>query len=160
MPGIVELGDKRRVAFEQKIIGDDECADRRADIAVASGNRSIHRRFKVIAGNEHFHVGPLIFVLDLFSHPNRAVQPLGAGTMSNVTYYVAMGFERVDAELVALDPVECQSSTQAISRARSLAATKAGAVAFSRTGDPNLGEFSDAVVLFIVGDVPDEIPGG
>jgi hypothetical protein len=27
------------------------------------------------------------------------------------------------------------------------------------TGDPNLGEFEDAVVLFSAGDVPDEIPG-
>ena len=79
--------------------------------------------------------------------------------MSNVTYYVAMGFERDEAgELVAMDPVEAQSSTQAISRARSLAAKKAGAVAFSRTGDPDLGEFTDAVVLFSAGVVPDEIP--
>lgn len=74
--------------------------------------------------------------------------------MGNVTYYVAMGFELIDGELIAMDPAECQSSTQAISRARSLAASKAGAVAFSRTGDPNLGEFSDAVVLFTSGDVP------
>jgi hypothetical protein len=60
--------------------------------------------------------------------------------MSNVTYYVAMGFQRDETgELVAMDPVEVQSSTQAISRARSLAATKAGAVAFSRTGDPENG---------------------
>jgi hypothetical protein len=27
------------------------------------------------------------------------------------------------------------------------------------TGDPNLGEFADAVVLFTVGEVPDDIPG-
>ncbi len=51
-----------------------------------------------------------------------------------------------------MDPAECRSSSQAISRARSLAAKKAGAVAFSRTGDPNIGEFADAVVLFSVGE--------
>jgi hypothetical protein len=56
--------------------------------------------------------------------------------------------------------VESQSSTQAISRARALASMKAGAVAFSRTGDPDIGEFADAVVLFKVGDVPDELPTG
>ncbi len=79
--------------------------------------------------------------------------------MGNVTYYVAMGFERdPEGELAAMDPAECQSSSQAISRARSLAASKAGAVAFSRTGDPNIGEFTDAVVLFSAGEVPDEIP--
>jgi hypothetical protein len=66
--------------------------------------------------------------------------------MSNVTYYVAMGFERDETgELVAMDPVEAQSPTQAVSRARTLAVKKAGAIAFSRTGDPNLGEFADAV---------------
>jgi hypothetical protein len=77
--------------------------------------------------------------------------------MSNVTYCVAMGFIRDEAgELVALDPVEAQSSSAAIAQARSLASSKAGAVAFSRTGDPNVGEFSDAVVLFRAGEVPDD----
>lgn len=31
----------------------------------------------------------------------------------------------------------------------------AGAVAFKRAGDPNIGEFSDAVVLKKFGDVPE-----
>lgn len=74
--------------------------------------------------------------------------------MSNITYYVAMGFARDEAgELVALEPVEAQSSASAIARARSLAASKAGAVAFSRSGDPMAGEFSDAVVLWQGGEV-------
>ena len=77
--------------------------------------------------------------------------------MGNVTYYVAMGFELVDGELIAMDPAECQSSTQAISRARSLASSKAGAVAFSRTGDPNIGEFEDAKVLWQGGEVPTDV---
>ena len=33
----------------------------------------------------------------------------------------------------------------------------AGAVAFKRAGDPNLGEFSDAVVLKKFGDVPGDL---
>jgi hypothetical protein len=33
--------------------------------------------------------------------------------------------------------------------------TNAGAVAFSRRGDPNLGEFDDAVILKTFGDVPE-----
>ena len=81
--------------------------------------------------------------------------------MGTVTYYVAMGFERDETgDLVAMDPVECQSYSQATSRARSLAATKTGAVAFSRTGDPDIGEFADAVVPFKAGEVPDELPTG
>lgn len=72
--------------------------------------------------------------------------------MSNVTYYVGMGFERDEAgELVAMDPMEVLCSEFA--RARSLAATKAGAVAFSRTGDQELGDFADAAILFSQGEV-------
>jgi hypothetical protein len=53
--------------------------------------------------------------------------------MSNITYYVAMGFERDEAgDIVALEPMESQPSSAAVARARSLAATKAGAIAFSR----------------------------
>jgi hypothetical protein len=81
--------------------------------------------------------------------------------MGNVTYYVAMGFERgPEGELVALEPMEAQSSVQAISRARSLATTKAGAIAFSRTGDPNIGEFEDAEVLWQGGEVPVDAMSG
>jgi hypothetical protein len=77
--------------------------------------------------------------------------------MGSVTYYVAIGFERdEEGELVAMDPTESQTASAAIARARSLAATKAGAIAFSRTGDPNIGEFADAVVLFKAGEVPDD----
>ena len=80
--------------------------------------------------------------------------------MGTITYYVAMGFERDEAgDLVALDPVEAQSSTQAISRARTLATTKAGAIAFSRTGDPDVGEFEDAKVLWQAGDIPADALG-
>ena len=32
-----------------------------------------------------------------------------------------------------------------------------GAVAFKRAGDPNVGEFSDAVVLKKFGDVPEDL---
>ncbi len=77
--------------------------------------------------------------------------------MRNATYYVAMGFIQDEAgELVALDPVEVHSLAAAVTRARSLASTKVGAIAFSRTGDPNHGELQDAVVLFSAGEVPDD----
>jgi hypothetical protein len=65
----------------------------------------------------------------------------------SITYYVSMGFRREDGELVALEPAEARSSAAAVSRARSLAAKEVGAIAFSRTGDLDLGEFQDAVVL-------------
>jgi len=76
------------------------------------------------------------------------------GTM---TYYVALGFKRSDdgGEIVACDPIEARSAEQATRMAASLAAKEGhcGAVAFSRTGDPALGDFEDAVFLKTVGDV-------
>ena len=76
--------------------------------------------------------------------------------MAAVTYYVALPFTRSeDGDLVAGEPAERQSAGAAIREARRLAATAAGAVAFSRTGDPSIGEFEDAVVIERFGDVPD-----
>jgi len=78
--------------------------------------------------------------------------------MTSITYYVSIGFARnEEGDLVALDPIESQTSTVAVSKARSLAANNAGAVAFSRTGDPNIGEFADAKVLWTSGEVPAEL---
>jgi len=41
-----------------------------------------------------------------------------------------------------------------------LAAKNAGAVAFSRTGDPEQGNFADAIVLFSAGEVPEDVVKG
>ena len=49
------------------------------------------------------------------------------------------------------------SSVTAFSRARSLSSKKAGAIAFSRTGDSELGEFADTVMLFKAGEVPEDV---
>jgi hypothetical protein len=50
---------------------------------------------------------------------------------------------------------EARSAEQAIRMATSLAAKEGhcGAIAFSRTGDPALGEFQDAVILKTFGEV-------
>lgn len=77
---------------------------------------------------------------------------------ATISYHVAMAFDRDEAgDLVALEAIAAKSASDAIAKARALAATKAGAVAFSRSGDPMLGEFSDARVLFKAGEIPDEI---
>jgi hypothetical protein len=75
-----------------------------------------------------------------------------------VTYYVALAFRKTEddgGETVACDPKEARSSEQAIRMAESLAKREGhcGAIAFSRTGDPALGDFQDAVILKTVGDV-------
>ena len=56
---------------------------------------------------------------------------------------------------------ECQSSTTALRRAEMMSrmAGSIGAVAFSRTGDPMIGEFGDAKLLRKFGNVPDDLGG-
>jgi hypothetical protein len=77
--------------------------------------------------------------------------------MGTMTYYVALAFRKAedDGGIVACDPREAQSSEQAIRMAASLALEEGhcGAIAFSRTGDPALGEFEDAMILKTVGEV-------
>jgi len=76
--------------------------------------------------------------------------------MATVTYYVALAFTRSeDGDIVACEPKEAQSSHQAARMANALASMQnhCGAIAFSRTGDPAVGEFDDAVVLKTFGDV-------
>ncbi len=78
--------------------------------------------------------------------------------MASVTYYAVLPFVRdEDGNLCPDEAVECQSSAGAAVRARALAAVKAGAVAFSRTGDPEAGEWADAVVLTRVGETPADL---
>lgn len=80
--------------------------------------------------------------------------------MASVTYWAVLPFVRdEDGNLCADEAVECQSSAGAAARARALAATKAGAIAFSRTGDPETGDWADAIVLTRVGDTPADLQG-
>ena len=73
-------------------------------------------------------------------------------------YYVALPFTRTEDALVPGPAVECPHRVAAIQRARALSSDKAnaGAVAFSRQGNPDGGEFEDAVILKAFGEVPDE----
>ncbi len=74
--------------------------------------------------------------------------------MSAITYYVALPFKRgEDGDIVADIPRECPSPLSAIQVARRLASDGIGAIAFSRSGNPATGEFSDAVVLQTFGEV-------
>ncbi len=82
--------------------------------------------------------------------------------MADVTYFVAMPFLRDEAgSPVAGAAEECQSPSGALRRAEVLskAAGSVGAVAFSRTGDPMIGEFGDAQLLKKFGEVPDDLSG-
>ena len=82
--------------------------------------------------------------------------------MVDITYYVALPFLEDDGgSPVAGAAEECQTLATALRRAEILsrAAGNVGAVAFSRTGDPMMGEFSEAKLLRKFGSVPDDLSG-
>ena len=69
-----------------------------------------------------------------------------------MTYHVVVAFDRdEEGDLKPGEAQEVMSPIVAERRARALALEHAGALAFSRTGNPATGEFQDAVILaFIV----------
>ncbi len=78
--------------------------------------------------------------------------------MPNVTYYVALAFAPgEDGTPAPKEGVECPSARAAVARAKSISAVEGGAVAFSRSGDPEVGEFAPAEILGRFGEVPDDL---
>jgi ABC-type amino acid transport substrate-binding protein len=70
------------------------------------------------------------------------------------TYHVVVAFDRdAEGDLKPGEAREVLSPIIAERRARALAVGHAGALAFSRTGDPATGEFQDAVVPAQFGEV-------
>jgi hypothetical protein len=55
--------------------------------------------------------------------------------------------------------MECQSESQALMRASVMSRdpSNAGAIAFKRSGDPLLGDFTDAIVIKAFGEVPERL---
>lgn len=78
--------------------------------------------------------------------------------MGNVTYFVVLPIVRnEEGDLVAEEGQEAPSAFAAQRRAQALVGRKLGAIAFSRTGNPAIGEFEDAVVLGRYGEAPDDL---
>ena len=77
--------------------------------------------------------------------------------MARETVYLVQGFTEKQGALRGDPPTRCKSEDAAKRAARLLGETKAGAVAFSSSGDAELGDFDDEpVVLSVVGRVPDQ----
>ncbi len=55
----------------------------------------------------------------------------------------------------AMDPVQFETEDRAKRHARDLSERHAGVIAWSRTADPDLGEFGEPVELVRYGDIPD-----
>ena len=71
-----------------------------------------------------------------------------------ITYHVVVPFGRSeDGDLVPLEPIEAPNGESARRKASAAAAKHGGAIAFSRTGDPNTGDFGEAEILATYGEV-------
>jgi hypothetical protein len=78
--------------------------------------------------------------------------------MPPVTYFAVLPFSRTeDGDFLAEAAIEVRSAQQARTTASRMEGEGKGAVAFSKTGDPQLGEWSDATILGRYGDVPDDL---
>lgn len=79
-----------------------------------------------------------------------------------MTYYVALPFIPIEGGLAPGEAIECPNGAAAIRRAQAMAANAAhaGAVAFSRAVNADLGEFDDAVILKTFGEVPEDFKAG
>ena len=77
----------------------------------------------------------------------------------SLTYYVALPFVRSEDGIAPGQAIECQSEGQALSRAGAMLRdpVNTGAIAFKRSGDPMMGDFSDAVVIRAFGEVPEKL---
>jgi hypothetical protein len=76
-----------------------------------------------------------------------------------VTYFVALPFVRSEDGVAAGPAQEMPNEGASIRRAEAMSRdpANAGALAFKRSGDPNLGSFTDAVLLKAFGQVPDNL---
>jgi hypothetical protein len=76
-----------------------------------------------------------------------------------VTYFVALPFVRTEEVIAAGQGQECPNERSAIRRAEAMSrdAANAGALAFKRTGDPNMGSYGDATILKAFGDIPENL---
>ena len=74
----------------------------------------------------------------------------------SVTYYVALPFLKTEDGIAPGEAQEMPNEMAAIRRAESMSqdAANVGALAFKRSGDPNVGNFNDATILKSFGEVP------
>ena len=77
----------------------------------------------------------------------------------SVTYYVALPFIRTEDGSAPGQAQECPGESGAIRKAELMSRNPAntGAIAFKRTGDPSMGNFSEAIVLKVFGEVPNNL---
>lgn len=75
-----------------------------------------------------------------------------------VTYFVVQAYQAgKNGYLIPDEPRELPTVRQAELTARLLAAERPAVIAFSRSGDPVIGEWGDAEIIYQAGELPDEL---
>lgn len=78
--------------------------------------------------------------------------------MARITYFVVLAFDGSEkGRLKPCEPIAPQTAAAARRIAERLREEKAGVVAFSRTGNPDLGDWAEAEILARYGALPDEL---
>ena len=94
---------------------------------------------------------------------SRSQQSTGQAPITKLTALnVLFAFNR-DEEgnlLPAFEAMQMPSTHAAVTRAKLIAQSHAGVIAWTRPADPDLGIYGDAEVLFKAGEVPDMEYGG
>jgi hypothetical protein len=86
---------------------------------------------------------------------NRPYQIQGTVMVRETSYFVQAFDAGKAGNLKADAPIACKSATGVLRRAERLALSKLGVVAFSSTGDPELGDYDDEpTVIFRNGQFP------
>jgi hypothetical protein len=80
--------------------------------------------------------------------------------MASHTIHVVQAFEQRDDGIVPVEPKACPSAASARALAGQLARTHVGVIAWSRTGDPDLGDWKPPEVLVRTGVIPEEFETG
>ncbi|MFG1423570.1 hypothetical protein [Roseixanthobacter liquoris] len=81
--------------------------------------------------------------------------------MARETVYIVQGYKAGKGKrLIAEAPVSCKSAGAAERLAERLAETRAGVVAFSSSGDAEMGDYDDEpTILFKTGQLPPQFSG-
>jgi hypothetical protein len=78
--------------------------------------------------------------------------------MPRITYFAVLPFSRTaHGDFLAEAAIEVRSPDEARATASRMEGEGKGAIAFAKTGDAQLGEWEDAVILGRYGDVPDDL---
>lgn len=81
-------------------------------------------------------------------------------TVAQLTYFVIQAYQAVKRGKISADePIPARDHDHAMRMFERFKQSRAGVVAFRRTGDPTTGDWEDAVIIARHGTLPAEVDG-